>query len=345
VRYRSFGKLPLRVSEVSFGTGDNAGVMVHGTSKEQIAIIESALSLGVNLFDTSAAYGKGAAEVNLGRVLKDIGAHDALVMTKAFIPPGDIGRIGERVGESIDDSLFRLRRSHVDVLLLHNPIRSQPNPDNPLITALTTEQVLEQAVPIMLKAREVGKARFLGIACDESQTAAVLPVLATGEFAMINFTYNLANPSAALHVPGISVNENFEGLFEAAKRAGTWVAVVRPLAGGALASAVIDKGTSGLHELSRGYFRMLPQVHRPMIENARQFKFLDRPGQHSLAEAAYRFILAHPQVSTVIGGFSARGQLEEAVRASEVGPLSAADLESIAAIHKAGFAHAESAGR
>jgi L-glyceraldehyde 3-phosphate reductase len=175
------------------------------------------------------------------------------------------------------------------------------------------------------------------MACDESETAAVIPVLESGEFAMVNFTYNLANPSAALPVSGISEHDNFEGLFAAAQRNGTWVAVVRPLAGGALASAVVEKGTEGLHGLSRGYFRMLPQVHVPMIANAKCFRFLDRPPEQSLAQAAWRYILGNPLVSTVIGGFSDAGQLEEAVAASEAGPLSGADLAAISAVHARGF--------
>jgi aryl-alcohol dehydrogenase-like predicted oxidoreductase len=338
MRYRALGKWPLKISEISFGTGDNAGVMVHGSSRQQLELIDRALALGVNLFDTSAAYGRCAAEVNLGRVLSDVGARDALVSTKAIILPHELHRIGAAIRDSVEASLFRLRRDRVDILLLHNPMRTAPNPRNPLITSLTSAQVIEQALPAMIKAREQGKARFLGLACDESQTTAVLPVLCSGEFAMINFTYNLANPSAAMQVDGIAEHDNFEGLFAAAAKHSTWVAVVRPLAGGALAGAMLEKGLAGLHDLSRGYFRMLPQVHGPMLENARRFSFLNRPGEQTLAQAAYKFILAHPQVSTVIGGFSDITQLEEAIESVGAGPLSGADSAAIAAVHRNGFA-------
>jgi len=340
MRYRTLGKSPLKVSEVAFGTGDNAGVMVHGSSKEQLELVERAITLGINLFDTSAAYGRSAAEVNLGRVLQDLGAKDALVSTKALIPPHDMHRIGDKIRDSVDESLFRLRRESVDVLLLHNPMRAGANPLNPLITPLTSAQVLEQALPAMIRAREQGKARFLGLACDESETTSVLPVLDSGEFAMINFTYNLANPSAALHVEGIPPHENFEGLFAAAAKHRTWVAVVRPLAGGALAGAMLEKGLAALHDLSRGYFRMLPQVHGPMLENARRFGFLNRPGEQTLAQAAYKFILAHPQVSTVIGGFSDITQMEEAVSAIDAPPLPASDQARISEVHRTGFGKA-----
>lgn len=337
MRYRKIGKDPLNVSEIAFGTGDNAGTMVHGSSKEQIALVEHALESGINLFDTSAAYGKGAAEVNIGRVLADLGAKDAYITTKAFIPPNDFSRIGEKVTESLEDSLFRLRRDCVDILLLHNPIRSQRNPENPLITAMTPTEALEAALPAMVKARDAGKCRMLGLACDESETVTVIPVMDSGEFSMINFTYNLANSTAARPVAGIPDSINFEGLFETAERHDAWVAVVRPLAGGALAGNILEKGLEGVHSLSRGYFRMLPQVHEPMIRTARKFAFLHRPPEQSLAEAAYRYILMHPRVATVIGGFSEIGQMSDALKAVEAGALSKEDLIRIEAVIDEGF--------
>ena len=337
MRYRNVGKESFAVSEIAFGTGDNAGAMIHGSSADQLTLVEHALERGINLFDTSAAYGRGAAEVNLGRVLSDLGARDVLVTTKAFIPPSDFTRIGRKVTESLEDSLFRLRRDCVDILLLHNPIRSEPNPENPLIMAMTEAQALEAALPAMVKAREAGKCRILGLACDESETATVIPVMDSGEFSMINFTYNLANPSAARHVDGLPDPINFEGLFASAARHDAWVAVVRPLAGGALASGVLKKGLEGMHGLSRGYFRMLPQVHEPMMRIARNFAFLDRPPEQTLAEAAYRYILMQPQVATVIGGFSDIAQLEDPLRAVAAGPLGEEDLRRIEAVHDEGF--------
>jgi aryl-alcohol dehydrogenase-like predicted oxidoreductase len=337
VRYRKIAKDSIEISELSFGTGDNAGAMIHGSSRQQIELVAYALEKGINFFDTSAAYGRGAAEVNLGRVLADLGARNAMVSTKAFIPPTAFTRIGEKVTESLEDSLFRLRRDCVDVLLLHNPIRARPNPENPLIMAMTPAQALEAALPAMVKAREAGKCRMLGLACDESEVAAILPVVESGEFAMINFTYNLANPSAARPIAGIPDAIDFDGLFELTERHNVWIAVVRPLAGGALAGNILDQGLDGVHELSRGYFRMLPQVHQPMISMARKLAFLNRPPEQTLAEAAYRYILMQRQVTTVIGGFSEIGHIADAVAAMEAGPLGEADMRRIDQVLEAGF--------
>lgn len=51
------------------------------------------------------------------------------------------------------------------------------------------------------------------------------------------------------------------------------------------------------------------------LERARAFGFLSQPGKHTLAQAAYRFILTHPGVTTVLSGFSEMTQLEELVPA------------------------------
>jgi L-glyceraldehyde 3-phosphate reductase len=40
-----------------------------------------------------------------------------------------------------------------------------------------------------------------------------------------------------------------------------------------------------------------------------------------MAQAAYRFVLSHPGVTTVIGGFSAIDQLEELAAMSGAGPF------------------------
>ena len=59
-------------------------------------------------------------------------------------------------------------------------------------------------------------------------------------------------------------------------------------------------------------------------EKARALKFLSSENGISLAQAAFRFILMHPGVSTVIGGFSDLPQLEECVPAACAGPLAPA---------------------
>lgn len=338
MKYRKVGHWPLEVSEIALGTGDTAGGIVYGSPAQQRSLVETALSLGINLFDCSPDYGKGLGEANLGRVLKEVGARDALIITKVEIMPEEVvtGRIGDKVKQSVNDSLLRLQRDHVDVVMLHNPVRLVRNPNIRVWMRLTPEDVLDEVLPALLDVRNAGKTRFLGLACEASETAAVRPLLATREFAMVNAWYNLANPTGALAMQGFAPEDDYAGLFDLCVTNGASVAVIRPLAGGALTDAILDRGPSGRHDLSRGYYRDNPGALEPEIDRGRRFKFLSRPGR-TLSEAAYRYILQHPAVCTVIGGFSDPAHLIEADRASDAGPLDARDLEAIAAIHAKGF--------
>ena len=339
MRYRAVGNSPLRVSEIAFGTGDNGGGIIYGTPAQQSALVKRALELGVNVFDCSPDYGKGLGEANLGRVLRELGARDAIVMTKVEIMPEEVaaGLIRHKVKQSVDDSLVRLQRDHVDVVMLHNPVRNARDPRVRVWMRLSPEDVLNEVLPALQNVRAAGKARFLGLACEASETSAVRPLLATREFTIINSWFNLANPTGARSVKGISPAEDYSGLFDAATEFGASVAVIRPLAGGALTEAILDRGSDGRHALSRGFYRENPDELLPEIERAQYFRFLAKRSDRTLSEAAYRYILSNDAVCTVIGGFSEVAHLEEATRASDAGPLEAADLASIERVHATGF--------
>jgi aryl-alcohol dehydrogenase-like predicted oxidoreductase len=70
---------------------------------------------------------------------------------------------------------------------------------------------------------------------------------------------------------------------------------------------------------------------------ARVLSFLRREGTHTLAQAAIRFILMHPGVTVVLGGFSAMDQLEEIVSVSGAGPLTPGLMVRVEAAWRANF--------
>jgi aryl-alcohol dehydrogenase-like predicted oxidoreductase len=341
MRYRRLADTDLELSEISFGTGDNAGAIVYGSPAEQRAAVGAALELGVNCFDTSPDYGKGLAEANLGRVLGELDGGDrALVITKVEIMPEHLEMIPLRISESIDGSLTRLGREAIDVLMLHNPCRSQRNEAVRFPwTPVTPDDVVGQALAGFEAARAAGKVRHLGLASERAEPAAVIVALDSGAFSLIHVWFNLANPTAArdTRLPGIRPEEDYTGLLAAAHARGVGVAAIRPLAGGALVADVLDRGPAARHPLSGGYYSWHPELLMPEIERGRRFRFLHRDGEQTLSEAAYRFILAHPQINTVIGGFSEPAHIEEAARASDRGPLDPADGGAIEAVLAAGF--------
>ena len=91
MRYRNIGNSGINVSEIGFGCGNNAVLMVKATYEEQSKAVRRALDSGINFFDTAFAYGLGKSEENLGRILNDLGA-DPAISTKIRLDAGRGGR-------------------------------------------------------------------------------------------------------------------------------------------------------------------------------------------------------------------------------------------------------------
>ena len=135
MRYRSFGKTGLRVSELSFGAmtfGRGLGSISKVDEPLAEEMIARAIDAGVNLFDTADVYSAGASEEMLGRALgKRRG--DVLVATKVGFPSGsgvnERGLAYRRVVSAAEASLRRLGSDWIDLYHVHWPVR--PSADGP----------------------------------------------------------------------------------------------------------------------------------------------------------------------------------------------------------------------
>ena len=344
IAQRKLGRTGLDVSVISFGTGDNAGLMVNASPEQQTAAVRRALDLGVNYFDTSPDYGKGVAETNLGRILKELGA-TPIVSTKVEIMLDDVEDIEGKIARSLDASLQRLQMDAVDVLMIHNPPRLVRDPKAAHWLPLTPADMLGPALAGLQTARRAGKAKYFGFTCEGSESAAVIPVLRSGAYDAINVWYNLVNPTAGRTLPaGVSYGKHYDdfgGIATVAAENGVGVAVIRPLAGGALAPEVARSGVTARHPLAGGIYTREPESFRPEADRGKAFRFLDRPGR-SLPQAAYAFALANPAISTVVGGFSDIAQFEELAAYDFDTPFTDAELERIEAVYTANFSLGES---
>lgn len=342
--YRKLGRTGLEVSEIAFGTGDNAGLLVSGTEEQQVDAVARALELGVNYFDTSPDYGKGMAEVNLGRALKKLAARP-IVATKAEVHAADFGDIEGRIHKTLDESLERLGLRSVAVFMIHNMPRRQHNPGARFLPPFTVDDYLGPALRALKRARAQGKIEVFGLSAELGEAPAVKAILDSGEFGVINVSYNLANPTAAAQAPGIMCTDDYEdhggvvdydGILTHAGERGVGAAVIRPLAGGALTSAVVTGGVTARHALAGGMFTRIPEIFAPEARRGRAFAFLERPGR-PLSHAAYAFVLSHPAVSTVIGGFSDRVQFEDLARCSGAPPLTQDELSLVQDVYRRNF--------
>lgn len=322
MRYRQLGRTGLEVSEIGFGTGDNAGLLVAGSPREQREAVERALELGINYWDTAPDYGRGVAETNLGRVLDELGARP-IIVTKVEVTLDDIDDVASAVTASIDASLERLRLDHVDVLQIHNaPTRARDESAKAWGT-LGLEDFLgpNGAIEGLSRAREAGKTQFCGFTCAHADADVTVELLDTGAFDVINVWYNLLNPSAGMPVPdGLDVTRDYGRIIDHAGERDVGVAVFRPLAGGALTGQAL--GIEQRHPLAGGQNTREPEQYLAEVRRARALAEAADGDAATLVRLAYRFVLEHPHVSTVLGGFSELRHLEQAVECSGAPALS-----------------------
>jgi aryl-alcohol dehydrogenase-like predicted oxidoreductase len=318
---RTLGRTGLEVNPLGFGCGAVGGLMTRGAARDQERAVARALELGINYFDTAALYGDGESEKNLGRVWKAL-KPAACVGTKVRVAPEDRGRIAVAISAALEASLQRLQMERVDLFQLHNLIAPG------LPRALDARQVLEEVVPALDKLKQAGKTRFYGITAL-GDTASLSRVLEARALDTAQVCLNLLNPSAAGPVPKDFPAQDFDGLLPRARGAGVGAIIIRVLAGGALS------GTESRHAVAAP--EVEPIASGPdYVADVRRGRMLDalvREGHvGSVVEAALRFPLSSPAVSTVLVGYSTLDHLEFAAASMAKGPLPAAALERLAAI-------------
>ena len=316
---RRLGRTGIEVSVLGFGCGAVGGLMVNGSAADQERAVARALELGINYFDTAAMYGNGQSERNLGHVLKSL-KPDLYLGTKVRVPAAERRNIAAAVTASLEASLQRLQRDHVDLFQLHNHIL----PDG-TDADLTPEIVLGEVVPAFERLRAQGKTRFFGITAV-GDTAALHQVADSRTFDTAQVSYNMLNPSAGRKVAAGYPAHDFDDLLAHARNADMGVIAIRVLAAGALS------GSEERHPL--GSPRVDPigsgRDYRVDVERARRLEPIVREGYAaSIVEAAIRYAIAHETVSTALVGYSTLEQLEYAAAAANKGPLPPAALDRL----------------
>lgn len=322
MKYNSLGRTGLRVSQLGFGCGSIGGLLVRGDYPVMREVVSRAIELGINYFDTAPIYGNGQSEVNLGAVLRELKS-DVLIGTKVRLKSEELDQIGDAVIRSVEGSLRRLGRASVDLIQLHNRIGFQRQPERDQV-GIPDLDTVRGAFEVL---QQQGKVRFWGIT-GLGVSEALYETIATGGFQTIQVAYNLLNPSAGMSVPPAFPFQDYGQLIERAAQQGVGVIAIRILAGGALS------GTPARHPVASQSVNPIAseQAYSADVARAQRYTFLVEDGRMSnLVEAAIRFVVSKPGVSTALLGISSRDQLEQAVEYVERGPLSGDALEHIRA--------------
>jgi aryl-alcohol dehydrogenase-like predicted oxidoreductase len=330
MQQRKLGRTDIQVSEIGFGCGPTAGLMVYGTPGEQAAAVSRAFQLGITYFDTAPIYGEYVSEENLGRALQSAGIRPHIA-TKVALELPDLEDVRAATRKSVEDSLRRLRVDSVTSVQVHNRVASTraAKADLGVGAQLTPEDVLGPVLETLQALRAEGKMQAIGCCAWGGEYASVCQVLDSGAFDTVLVGYNILNPTSGRAAPAGFGERDFGNVMDVAAANGTSAVVLRVLEGGALTGATQPHPTSSLAR------RPNPEFTRN-AERARALQFLARDGQ-SMTQAAIRFALGDPRVGVVLVGISALDQIEEAAAASSGDVLSEADFTRIDDLYLSDF--------
>jgi aryl-alcohol dehydrogenase-like predicted oxidoreductase len=177
VNFRRLGDSDIEVSEISLGSWLTYGAGVEREHTE--ACTRAAMDAGINFFDTSNAYGRGAAESVWGEILKDYPRDSYVLATKVFFPMSetDRGLSREQIHKQLDHSLERLQTDYVDLYQCH-----RPDPETPI----------EETMEALTEVSKAGKVREIGFSeWTVEQIEASLEVPNTKKFVSSQPQYNM----------------------------------------------------------------------------------------------------------------------------------------------------------
>jgi len=234
MQFRTVGRTGISVSEIGFGCGNNAVLMVKASYAEQLNAVRHALDAGINFFDTAFAYGLGKSEENLGRILNELGA-DPVVSTKIRLDADGLSDVKAATIRAIEDGLQRLKRARVEFVQLHTRVTLEHGAGKRF--TLTPKDVLgaNGVIDGFKTMRDCGKVGHFGFS-GLGDPQALHELVESGEFHGFQAYYNLLNPSAGQPVPAYFSALNYDRIIDRAAAKGMGAFVIPTLAAAAVPS-------------------------------------------------------------------------------------------------------------
>lgn len=287
---RDFGRTGWKVGEVGYGMWGMGG-WTGSNDDESLESLERAVELGCNFFDTAWAYGQGRSERLLGQLLR--AKPDAGIRSATKIPPRNLkwpaapdatladSYPADHIREYAEKSLTNIGVSTLDLLQFHswNDAWAEDGEWQRAVAALKSEKLV----------------RAVGISINRWEPANCLRALRTGLIDAVQAVYNVFDQAPE------------DELFPACRALGVAVIARVPFDEGTL-TGTLTNGTTW----PEGDFRNIYFAGDKLAESVTRAERLrpDVPSGMTMPELALRFILAHPDVSTVIPGMRKRAHVD-----------------------------------
>lgn len=313
MRYRTLGKTGVTISEIGYG-GWGIGKSWWGKTDDAVSCqaLHRAIELGVTFFDTAYVYGDGHSERLIGSVLKEC-RPQAVIATK--IPPKNWewpaspatplndAFPSDWIQACTERSLKNLGREPIDFQQFH---------------VWTDEWLADDSWKEAIRElKQAGKIRFFGVSVNDHQPESALQLVASGLCDTVQVIYNIFDQTPA------------HQLFPLCQQHNVGVIVRVPLDEGSLTGRFTPDTTFEEEDFRKEYFA--GDRLRETCKRVDRLRFLVRGETRTLAQAALKFCLAHPAVSTVIPGMRRPEHVEQNVAASDAPPLPPEHIEELTA--------------
>lgn len=302
---RPFGRLGWPVSEVGYGLW-GVGGWTGSNDDESMQAIERSIALGCTFFDTALAYGDGKSEQILGEVLKR--HHDKKLVVATKIPPKNRKwpalpeyRLedvfpADYVREATETSLTNLGVDRIDLQQFHV-----------WTDEWAGDERWQRAVDD-LKSQEL--IRGFGISVNRWEPTNILKALRTKLVDSVQVVYNIFDQNPE------------DELFPMCRELGVAVIARVPFDEGSLTGTMTRDMTWPSGDWRNLYFP--PDKLAAILDRVDALK-PDVPAGMTMPELALRFILANPDVTTIIPGMRRVKNVEANLGVSD-GKLLSADL-------------------
>lgn len=308
--YRKCGRWGLKLPAITLGCWHNFGGDT--PTDNQKDMIFSSFDEGITHFDLANNYGPpyGSAEINVGKILKDLPRDEILITSKAGYDmwPGPYGEWGSRkyIMASLDQSLKRMNVDYFDLFYSH-----RFDPDTPL----------DETLGALNSAVEQGKALYVGISSYSADyTRKAVNVCKENNFAPL-----------AIHQPNYSMLNRWveNGLLDTCGELGLGIIAFCPLFQGLLT----DKYLKGIPEGSRASLENSPLRKNEVSEQ--NIKVIQELNEHAgqrgqtLAQMALSWVLRDDRVTSALIGASSATQILENIKSAKQTEFSADELSKL----------------
>lgn len=315
MNYRPFGRHGFNCSEIGFGAWAIGGSWGAQADADSVAALNRALDLGCNFIDTAAGYGDGRSEKLIAQVLRERTAagrkERVFVATKTppadgIWPPSPYCKADERYPEAylranVATRLANLGAAKLDLLQLHTWTRAWNRNPTPF--------------KILRQMQKEGRIGLVGISTPEQDQNSVIDLMRGGWVDAVQVIYNLFEQEPAAE------------LLDVAREHGVGVIVRVAFDEGALTGKFTPDTRFAPDDFRAKYFEG-DRLGRAVAHAAEIQKDLAGTG-YTLAQAALKWVLAHPAVSVVIPGIRTVAQAEANCGVSDLPAMPGALVEKL----------------